>query len=719
MKYSYLIICNIIFLMCFAESIAQENLQKTCFDCHNELTSNKIIHSPAQESCETCHEATGVEHPSETNGFNLVDKEPNLCYVCHEAQNTKKNVHYPIADGQCVICHSPHSSKYSYLLLKPSSDKLCYECHDNQAPTDKIVHAPIEAGSCEDCHNPHQSDNSLFLKKKSPKLCMECHSYLAEEKKVVHYPFDEDCLNCHKSHNSKEKSLLIDKTPGLCYNCHDDVGTKKNVHKPVKDGDCSSCHSPHASNNNVLLLKPENNLCIDCHKRPYISDSGETENITNKLIEGNTIHAPVEDACANCHKPHTSDYHSLLSNNFPEGAYSLASVENYALCFDCHDSEMLIVENTTTATNFRHGDKNMHVLHLKGEKGRTCKMCHDVHGAKNLFIISEKVPFGNWEMDMNFKVFENGGSCATGCHAEKTYDRTSGLEKIDSLGSEGQINIKTQKKYQNYTENIHEIDSAVIKLNAMLEEKYQQEKDSLRATKLIAENKQDSLLTNEAPDTVLEIADADISAVVPIEEQHIETTTDTIGDDLISQIVSPPQKDSILEDTKQDSLIAESINLQAKEKDSEVETKELHEEESISEGTEHVQQNLAKEEKLLDNNELKTIKQFPNILFDFSKTTISPFGIENIQKLTNYLLDNQTLIVKIVGHTDSIGSVEYNQYLSLQRANSVKSLIIDSGVNKNRIYVLGRGESEPSSSNSNSKGRSLNRRVEFIIMNEE
>ncbi|MCK4993003.1 MAG: hypothetical protein KAS29_21040, partial [Bacteroidales bacterium] len=83
----------------------------------------------------------------------------------------------------------------------------------------------------------------------------------------------------------------------------------------------------------------------------------------------------------------------------------------------------MLAEVTTTATNFRNGDQNMHFLHINGTKGRNCNLCHDMHGSPNEHLIADKVMFGNWEMPVGFKALENGGSCLTGCHAEKQYVR--------------------------------------------------------------------------------------------------------------------------------------------------------------------------------------------------------------------------------------------------------------------------------------------------------
>ena len=70
----------------------------------------------------------------------------------------------------------------------------------------------------------------------------------------------------------------------------------------------------------------------------------------------------------------------------------------------------------------------------------------------------------------------------------------------------------------------------------------------------------------------------------------------------------------------------------------------------------------------------------------------------------------------VVGHTDSIGTDEYNRKLSLRRADSVKNYLVSQGVPQIKIRAEGRGESEPVASNKTAGGRSQNRRVEVTVV---
>ena len=75
--------------------------------------------------------------------------------------------------------------------------------------------------------------------------------------------------------------------------------------------------------------------------------------------------------------------------------------------------------------------------------------------------------------------------------------------------------------------------------------------------------------------------------------------------------------------------------------------------------------------------------------------------------------------VRIEGHTDSRGSDTYNQKLSERRANAVMNYLIKKKVPKERLEAVGRGESKPRAPNSTAKGREANRRVEFIILEQD
>ena len=73
--------------------------------------------------------------------------------------------------------------------------------------------------------------------------------------------------------------------------------------------------------------------------------------------------------------------------------------------------------------------------------------------------------------------------------------------------------------------------------------------------------------------------------------------------------------------------------------------------------------------------------------------------------------------VEIAGHTDSVGTDEYNMGLSLRRAESVRNYLVDKGIPADRLTIRGYGESQPVADNATAEGRFQNRRVELIRQN--
>jgi OOP family OmpA-OmpF porin len=76
---------------------------------------------------------------------------------------------------------------------------------------------------------------------------------------------------------------------------------------------------------------------------------------------------------------------------------------------------------------------------------------------------------------------------------------------------------------------------------------------------------------------------------------------------------------------------------------------------------------------------------------------------------------NPDVRVVITGHTDNVGSQEFNQTLSLKRAQAVKNWLVKKGIASNRMRTVGRGQNEPMSSNETDEGRAENRRIEFFV----
>lgn len=311
--------------------------------------------------------------------------------------------------------------------------------HQKVAPIDaasaKSTHGPFSVGDCSLCHERSDPKNPGPALKPINATCFSCHedvqAFLATSK-AKHNPAAAECTLCHNPHNATQKKLLIAGAPELCFGCHADI-QKKATSARVKHGalnaaeSCLACHNPHGSPVEKLLLKLPFDLCVACHSLDDTKD-GKGTSLTNfkKLLSENAVqHAPVaQKDCSSCHEPHGSDHTRLLIAEYPPQFYAPFEPANYALCFTCHDSNMIASAETTTETRFRDGKRNLHFVHVnKKDRGRTCRACHEVHAAKQSFLVRERVPYGarNWMLPVGYKQSANGGTCDKTCHSAKTY----------------------------------------------------------------------------------------------------------------------------------------------------------------------------------------------------------------------------------------------------------------------------------------------------------
>ena len=106
-----------------------------------------------------------------------------------------------------------------------------------------------------------------------------------------------------------------------------------------------------------------------------------------------------------------------------------------------------------------------------------------------------------------------------------------------------------------------------------------------------------------------------------------------------------------------------------------------------------------------------------DVLFATGKSNLMGGAGQNLDKLAAFLGEYPDRTVLIEGHTDNVGSDESNHFLSQQRAESVKSYLVNRGVQASRINTVGLGESSPVASNDTATGRQQNRRVEVVISN--
>ena len=146
-------------------------------------------------------------------------------------------------------------------------------------------------------------DAGVSAAEKPSCVTAECHATMGKEE-YVHGPVAvNQCAVCHKptaSHKSKatfgkgcpSPGRAITDTGKLCNVCHESSHFfGEVVHPPAKKGYCAGCHNPHQSPYPFMLRQEGTNVCLVCHDKEF--------------AVGEYIHSPVEEACTECHSPHT------------------------------------------------------------------------------------------------------------------------------------------------------------------------------------------------------------------------------------------------------------------------------------------------------------------------------------------------------------------------------------------------------------------------------
>ncbi len=213
---------------------------KLCFQCHKDRMQEftmKFVHDPAVEDCGQCHDPH-----SSPNRFQLLKSGGDLCQMCHGDMNpevyediAKPNKHKPVAGGQCIKCHRPHSSNYQPLLAD-SMDVMCFKCHvdlGDSVQESKYKHGPVQTGDCTACHKVHGSEYTKLLVRYYP-------SSFYIDYKPDYYDL---CFGCHNKDVAKKKfTAVLTNFRDKDYNLH-----YFHVHRK-KGRTCTACHDPHASN---------------------------------------------------------------------------------------------------------------------------------------------------------------------------------------------------------------------------------------------------------------------------------------------------------------------------------------------------------------------------------------------------------------------------------------------------------------------------------------
>ena len=429
---SLIFIISMFQMAVYADS-ASIQLRNSCVDagCHSDYRESQYVHGPVLlEHCSMCHETVENRHV-----FRMAADGVEMCTLCHKMK-FQSVIHEPVTKGECLKCHDPHSSEFPALVRTATSGDLCYSCHEETEArmSNTFMHAPVAKGECILCHAAHSAGTKQLLISEGTDLCLSCHTQELEsqlELEYLHLPVGEDCGKCHDPHSGNNSMLTFKDQPEFCYDCHQDIARLFQKSSTVHEGalhekSCSNCHAAHASSFPGLLVDHPYELCLSCHDEEIQGSDGSVVENVAKMIEDNPYrHGPVvQKNCVACQDPHGAGIFSLLVSPYPEEFYAPFSLTEYALCFTCHSQDIFLEERTTTLTNFRDGDVNLHFLHVnKEEKGRTCRACHETHASSQKAHIRSAVPYGDWAFPVVFESDDDGGACLSGCHEEQSYTR--------------------------------------------------------------------------------------------------------------------------------------------------------------------------------------------------------------------------------------------------------------------------------------------------------
>lgn len=401
-------------------------------ECHSSVKATPVVHGPvATNACFSCHEQTSIEKHT----FKVTRQNAELCTYCHEfSVADMPAIHKPVADGQCLGCHDPHGGVNQSITREKNTFDLCSRCHENVKMDKKFLHAPVAQGACDSCHTPHAAKFPKLLDVVGADMCLSCHVEFEPAiagAKSHHKAMEKGCTECHNAHGSNAPMSLAKPVPELCMGCHeklkDKVASATVQHSAIsRDRACMTCHAAHASNVGKLLTEPQAEGCIKCHDKAIKTQRGYTVASVKEVMDPKLVkHGEIKDGqCAGCHEVHGGERAMLLTQPYSRVFYQNFSVDHYALCFSCHDSQLVMAERTTKVTGFRNGDVNLHSVHAKsGTRDKNCRACHTMHAGPSERLIRETMTYGKWQMPMRFNKTATGGSCFPGCHGQYAYDR--------------------------------------------------------------------------------------------------------------------------------------------------------------------------------------------------------------------------------------------------------------------------------------------------------
>jgi len=174
------------------------------------------------------------------------------------------------------------------------------------------------------------------------------------------------------------------------------------------------------------------------------------------------------------------------------------------------------------------------------------------------------------------------------------------------------------------------------------------------------------------------------------------------------------QSDAEAQRAREEAQRARDEEQKAREAQQQAELNKQQADQQVAQARERLKQQL---NQVLQTTETARglIVNMSDVLFDFNKYTLKPEAREKLAKVSGILLAYPNLKLQVEGYTDNIGTDDYNQKLSEERAGSVRDYLVSQSVADSNVTAAGYGKTHPVADNSTNSGRAQNRRVELVV----
>jgi predicted CXXCH cytochrome family protein len=217
--------------------------------------------------------------------------------------------------------------------------------------------------------------------------CTTCHDSLANKKYLHSVLKESGCDSCHELTKTNNKIMVgfVEEGNALCFVCHSDIeeAAGKEYPHPVLEEGCATCHQPHSSDHPELLVSSMEELCANCH------EIGE-----EAFKKKHGLQPVARLGCSSCHDAHGSDAETLLIGTFKHVPFQEGQ------CNACHKrprGKVIRLRSTGAKLCYAcHGDKEKEFsafppnsIHRPIQKGE-CSGCHDPHMANHKGLLEDK-----------------------------------------------------------------------------------------------------------------------------------------------------------------------------------------------------------------------------------------------------------------------------------------------------------------------------------------